>query len=86
MDLSDARTDLTVAVAAALGAVALTVGLDLLGGIHVPTPARLVPVGVYFAYLFTRKGGPYASVDTPRAWTALVVVATVAAAAYVVAT
>ena len=86
MDLSDARADLTVAVAAALGAVALTVGLDLLAGVPVSTPVRLVPVAVYFLYLFTRKGGPYAAVDTPRVWTAVVVLATVAAAAYAVVT
>ncbi|GAA0220065.1 hypothetical protein [Halobaculum roseum] len=86
MDLSDAREDLAVAGAAALGAVVLTVGLDLLGGVAVSTPARVAPLVVYFAYLFTRKGGPYASFDTPRNWTALVVAVTVAAGAYAVAT
>jgi hypothetical protein len=86
MDLSDARQDLGVAAAAALGAVALTVGLDLLGGVAVSTPARVAPLVVYFAYLFTRKGGPYGSLDTPRNWTVLVVVVTVAAGGYAIAT
>lgn len=86
MDLSDARQDLGVAAAAALGAVALTVGLDLLGGVAVPTPARVAPLVVYFAYVFTRKGGPYSSFDTPRNWTVLVVVVTVAAGGYAIAT
>ncbi|WP_348609129.1 hypothetical protein [Halobaculum rarum] len=86
MDLSDAREDLAVAAAAALGALALTLGLDFLGGVSVSTPARLAPVVVYFAYLFTRKGGPYGSFDTPRNWTVLVVVVTVAAAGYAFAT
>ncbi|WP_435064923.1 hypothetical protein [Halobaculum sp. EA56] len=86
MDLSDAREDLAVAGAAALGAVALTVGLDLLAGVPVPLAARVAPLVVYFAYLFTRKGGPYGSFDTPRNWTVLVVVVTLAAGAYAVAT
>lgn len=86
MDLSDAREDLGVAAAAALGAVALTVGLDLIAGVPVSTPARVAPLVVYFAYLFTRKGGPYGSFDTPRNWAVLVVVVTVAAAGYALAT
>ncbi|SHH26824.1 hypothetical protein [Halobaculum gomorrense] len=86
MDLSDAREDLLVAAAAALGAVGLTVVLDLLAGVPVSTPVRVAPLAVYFAYLFTRKGGPYGSFDTPRNWTAFVVVVTVAAAGYAVAT
>ncbi|MXR40906.1 hypothetical protein GRX01_06075 [Halobaculum sp. WSA2] len=86
MDLSDAREDLGVAAAAALGALALTLGVDLLAGVPVSTPVRLAPVVVYFAYLFTRKGGPYGSLDTPRNWTVLVVVVTVVAAGYALAT
>ncbi|MFC6785903.1 hypothetical protein [Halobaculum halobium] len=86
MDLSDAREDLAVAGAAAVGAIALTLGLDLIAGIPVSTPARIAPVVVYFAYLFTRKGGPYGSFDTPRTWTILVVAVTVAAGGYAVAT
>ncbi|UIO98858.1 hypothetical protein Hbl1158_09960 [Halobaculum sp. CBA1158] len=84
MDLADVREDLIVAGTAALGAVVLAVGVDLLAGIPVSTPARLAPLVVYFAYLFTRKGGPYAAVDTPRNWTVLVVLVTVGAAAYAV--
>ena len=82
MDLDNVRSDLLVAGAAAAGALVLTVGVDLLAGIAVSTPLRLAPLVVYFAYLFTRKGGPYASFDTPRTWTALVVVVTVGAAVY----
>ncbi|MFC7137086.1 hypothetical protein [Halobaculum litoreum] len=82
MDLDDAREDLTVAGAAAAGALVLTVGVDLLVGIAVSTPLRLAPLVVYFAYLFSRKGGPYGAVDTARNWIVLVVLVTLAAAAY----
>ncbi|MFC7070300.1 hypothetical protein [Halobaculum lipolyticum] len=82
MDLDDARDDLVVAGTAAAGALLLTVGVDLLAGIAVSTPLRLTPLVVYFAYLFSRKGGPYGALDTPRNWTVLVAVVTVATSLY----
>ncbi|MFC7096134.1 hypothetical protein [Halobaculum marinum] len=82
MDLSDARDDLLVAATAAAGALVLTVGVDLVAGVAVPTLLRLAPLAVYFVYLFTRKGGPYGTLDTHRNWMILVGVVTVGAAVY----
>lgn len=84
MDFSDVSDDLLVAVVAAVGALVLAVGLDALAGVPTSTPVRLAPIVAYFAYLFTRKGGPYAAVDTPRNWAILVALVTVAAGAYAV--
>ncbi|WP_435130219.1 hypothetical protein [Halobaculum sp. D14] len=85
MDFDSARDDLLVAGVAAACALALTFGVDVLAGVTVPTLFRAAPLGVYFLYLFSRKGGPYGPLDTTRNWVVLTVAVTVAAAAYVVA-
>ncbi len=71
MEIERAREDVVVAGTAAAATVALAVvsGLGLIG--DVGALATLSPVLVYFAYLFSRKGGPYGSWDTARNWALL---------------
>ncbi|WP_313695310.1 hypothetical protein [Halorarum halobium] len=82
MDLESVREDLLVAGAAAGSAVAMTLVLELGANVAVSFPLRASPLVVYFAYLFTRKGGPYGSFDTARNWAVLALVVAVAAGAY----
>ncbi|WP_058366757.1 hypothetical protein [Haloparvum sedimenti] len=68
MELDRAREDVFVAVAAALGTVAVTLAVRF-GGL--PDPGfllRLAPLFVYFLYLFTRSGLPDLPYDTARNW------------------
>ncbi|QLG62403.1 hypothetical protein [Halorarum salinum] len=82
MDLDSVREDLLVAGVAAGGAVGLTLALELLADVSVPFWLEAAPLGVYFAYLFTRKGGPYGPYDTVRNWALLAAMVALAAAAY----
>ena len=84
MELDSVRDDLLVAGVAAGCAVALTVTLVVVAHVAVPVWLRAAPIVVYFAYLFSRKGGPYGSFDTPRNWAALTVAVTLLAAALAV--
>lgn len=68
MEIQRAREDLTVAGAAAGMTVALAVGSRLGLLTDIGALATLLPVYVYFAYLFSRKGGPYGRWDTARNW------------------
>ena len=84
MEFDSVRDDLLVAGVAAACAVGLTLSLVVVGGVAVPLPLRTAPLAVYFAYLFSRKGGPYGSVDTPRNWAVLTVLVTIGAAGYAI--
>ena len=68
MQIERARDDLLVAGIAAGTTIGLVIasrigGVDGIGGL-----TTLGPIYVYFGYLFSRKGGPYGSIDTPRNW------------------
>ncbi|GAB6878008.1 hypothetical protein JCM17823_02820 [Halorubrum gandharaense] len=82
MELDRAREDLVVAITAA----AVTVSVALVGrfvpAIDPGTFPMLAPVGVYFAYVFTRKGGPYGALDTARNWAVLAVLVGIAVLAW----
>jgi len=83
MDFDSVHEDVAVAAAAAGCLVALALADRFVLGADPGPLVELVPAYVYFAYLFTRKGGPYASVDTPRNWALLVVIATLLTFGYV---
>ncbi len=73
MEIERAREDVIVAGAGAVTTVLLAV-LSSTGVVGPIGPlATLAPVFVYFAYLFSRKGGPYGSWDVARNWAALAV-------------
>lgn len=73
MEIERAREDLVVAGAAA-GTTVVVVLLARIGTIAPPGTIRtLASLFVYFAYLFSRKGGPYGSWDVARNWAALAV-------------
>lgn len=76
------RDDLLVAVVVALSLVALALGNRFVLGTDPGLAVELSPLYVYLGYLLTRKGGPYAVVDTPRNWALLVVLVTVVAFGY----
>ncbi len=68
MEIERAREDLVVAGAAA-GTTVVVVLLARIGTIAPPGTIRtLASLFVYFAYLFSRKGGPYGAWDVPRNW------------------
>ncbi|RAW44852.1 hypothetical protein DQW50_11830 [Halorubrum sp. 48-1-W] len=73
MEIERAREDVLVATSAAVTTVLVAVISSLVSGVAVGTLPALAPLAVYFVYLFTRKGGPYGSLDTPRNWAALAV-------------
>lgn len=68
MEIERAREDVLVAGAAAATTVAVAALSGVTVAVDVGPLATLSPVVVYFAYLFTRKGGPYGSWDNPRNW------------------
>lgn len=68
MEIERARGDALVAAAAAGATIALALLSSRLPSVSLGRLATVVPLGVYAAYAFTRKGGPYAAVDTPRNW------------------
>jgi hypothetical protein len=71
--------DLAVAAVAAVCTVGLALVLEAVLGADTSLFVKIAPLYVYFAYLFTRKGGPYTAYDTPLTWSVLTVVVTVAA-------
>ncbi|QLG26951.1 hypothetical protein HUG10_05080 [Halorarum halophilum] len=82
MALESVRDDLLVAGVAAACAVTLTLSLELLANVSVSVWLHSTPLAVYFAYLFSRKGGPYGPLDTAQNWAVLAVAVTVVAGAY----
>ncbi|MFC5134931.1 MULTISPECIES: hypothetical protein [Haloferacaceae] len=70
MEIERAREDLVVAAAAGAATIVVAVLSSVVSGIAVGTLPSLAPLGVYAAYLFSRKGGPYGPGDTPRNWAA----------------
>ncbi|MFC5278532.1 hypothetical protein ACFPM1_07155 [Halorubrum rubrum] len=78
MEIERAREDVVVAASAGLSTVAVALLSSFVSGVTVGTLPSLAPLAVYLAYLFTRKGGPYGSVDTPPNWAALAVAVGVA--------
>ncbi len=77
MEIERAREDLVVAGAGA-GATVLLAILSSVGAVPpMSSIAMLAPVFVYFAYLFSRKGGPYGPWDTARNWAAIAILVAV---------
>jgi len=68
MEIERAREDLLVAASAGATTVAVAVLSSLIDAVSVGTLATLAPLAVYAVYLFSRKGGPYGSLDEPRNW------------------
>jgi hypothetical protein len=84
MEVERAWGDLVVAASAGATTVAVALLSDVAGVVDVATFPTLAPITVYALYLFSRKGGPYGSLDEPRNWavaTALAGVVVVAASA-----
>lgn len=72
MEIDRAREDVLVAGTAAGTTVALALA-SRFASPEIGVVGTLAPVFVYFAYLFTRKGGPYGAWDTARNWAVLAV-------------
>jgi ABC-type branched-subunit amino acid transport system permease subunit len=75
MEIERAREDLVVAASAGATTVALALLSGGAGLLDLSTVPTLAPLAVYAAYLFSRKGGPYGSLDRPRNWAAVAVLA-----------
>lgn len=71
MEFERAREDLLVAVTGASATILLTIGSNLIPAVSAGTAESLAPLGVYAAYRFSRKGGPYGDLDTARNWAIL---------------
>jgi hypothetical protein len=78
MEIERAREDLLVAASAGATTVAVAVLSSVTAAVSVGTLPTLAPLAVYAAYLFSRKGGPYGSLDEPRNWAIAAVVVGVA--------
>ncbi|WP_144799137.1 hypothetical protein [Halorubrum depositum] len=68
MEIERARDDLIVAASAGATTVAVALLSGVANVVEVGTVPTLAPLGVYAVYLFSRKGGPYGSLDEPRNW------------------
>ncbi|MFD1571539.1 hypothetical protein [Halorubrum laminariae] len=68
MELERAREDVVVAASAGATTIALALFSGVAGVVDLATLPTLAPLAVYAAYLFSRKGGPYGSIDRPRTW------------------
>ncbi|WP_418284705.1 hypothetical protein [Halorubrum sp. DTA46] len=68
MEIERAREDALVAAAAGGTTVAIALLSGVAGIVDVATLPTLTPLAVYAVYLFSRKGGPYGSLDTARNW------------------
>lgn len=75
MEIERAREDALVAAGAGGTTIAIALLSGVAGVVDVATLPTLVPLAVYAAYLFSQKGGPYGSLDTPRNWAIAAVVA-----------
>ncbi|WP_144920200.1 hypothetical protein [Halorubrum salsamenti] len=73
MEIERARDDLVVAASAGGTTIAIALLSGVAGLVDVPTLPTLAPLVVYAGYLFSRKGGPYGSLDRPRNWAAIAV-------------
>jgi len=73
MEIERARDDVVVAATAGGTTVILALLSGVAGVVDIPTVPALAPLVVYGAYLFSRKGGPYGSLDRPRNWAAAAV-------------
>jgi len=71
MKFERARDDLLVAVTGAGATVLLALVSKGVPNITVGTVESIAPLGVYAAYRFSRKGGPYGDLDTARNWAVL---------------
>lgn len=68
MEIERAREDALVAAAAGGTTVAVALLSSVAEVVNVATLPTLIPLAVYAVYLFSRKGGPYGSLDTARNW------------------
>lgn len=68
-----ARDDLVVAASAGGATVAIALLSGVAGVVDVPTLPTLAPLVVYASYRFSRKGGPYGSLDRARNWAVVAV-------------
>ncbi|EMA68749.1 hypothetical protein C461_03942 [Halorubrum aidingense JCM 13560] len=75
MEIERAREDAIVAASAGGTTIAIALLSGVVGVVDVATLPTLVPLAVYAVYLFSRKGGPYGSFDTPRNWAIAAVIA-----------
>jgi len=75
MEIERARGDLLVAASAGGATIVLAIVSSVVGSVAIGRLPTLVPLGVYLAYLFSRKGGPYGAGDTPRNWAAAAILA-----------
>ncbi|ACM56406.1 hypothetical protein [Halorubrum lacusprofundi] len=82
MEIERARDDLVVAASAGSATIVIALLSGVAGVLNVSTLPTLAPLVVYAGYLFSRKGGPYGSLDRPRNWaTAAVLVGVLVVAA-----
>lgn len=68
MEIERARDDVVVAASAGGTTIAIALLSGIVGVVEVATLPTLAPIVVYVIYLFSRKGGPYGSLDEPRNW------------------
>jgi hypothetical protein len=68
MEIERARDDLVVAASAGGTTIAVALLSGVAGVVDVPTLPTLAPLVVYAIYPFSRKGGPYGSLDRLRNW------------------
>jgi hypothetical protein len=71
MEFERAHEDLLVATIGAAATVLLALVSRGVAAVTVGPIGSLAPLGVYAAYRFSRKGGPYGSLDTARNWAIL---------------
>jgi len=71
MEFERAHEDLLVAAIGAAATVLLALVSRSVTAVTVGTVGSLAPLGVYAAYRFSRKGGPYGDLDTARNWALL---------------
>ena len=81
MEIERARDDLVVAASAGATTIAVALLSGAAGVVEAGTLPTLAPLAVYAGYLFSRKGGPYGSIDEPRNWAAAAALAGVVVAA-----
>lgn len=68
MEIERAREDAVVAASAGGTTIAIALLSGFVSVIDVDTLPTLIPLAVYAVYLFSRKGGPYGTYDTPQNW------------------